>query len=490
MSQANSQLKPNCLGFTGLLAQGIALISPTMTAALIIPVMYSNTGDWSWLPYALGTVMLLFVAYNLNQFARRSTMSGSMYAYICRGLGLKAGAIGGWALIWAYLGISMAGVTGFTIFALKLLAMMGISAPPILAFVVCVGVAGVCAWKNVQLSAILMLVLEGISMAFILLLCGIALTQHSFALDTAQFNTHTLPWSNIGLGVVVAIFSLVGFECATAFGDEARNPLKSIPRAVNWSLIISGVFFMFVTYVMVMSTRGYATTLDKLDAPLNTMAQLAHVPLLQIPLSLGAMVSFFALCLSCLNAGARVIFAMGRHGLFHSATSMAHPKNETPHVAVGIMAALAFIVPTIATLGGVATLDLFGDVGTCAAFGFVVAYLLITIAAPVYLKKLGEVKAKHWAGCGASLALLIVPAVGSVYPVPPAPVKYLPYAFLVYLAVGLVWILTTYGRKPNAGALAREDLDRAHSRFQRESMTTPAAATLADDVMPAHPSAP
>ncbi len=103
MSQAMSQLKPNCLGFYGLLAQAIALISPTMTAALIIPVMYSNTGDWSWLPYALGTVMLLFVAYNLNQFARRSTTSGSM-SYICRGLGLKAGAIGGWALIWAYLG--------------------------------------------------------------------------------------------------------------------------------------------------------------------------------------------------------------------------------------------------------------------------------------------------------------------------------------------------------------------------------------------------
>ena len=56
-----------------------------MTAALIVPVMYSNTGDWSWLSYALGTVMLVFVAYNLNQFASRSTTSGLMYAYICRG---------------------------------------------------------------------------------------------------------------------------------------------------------------------------------------------------------------------------------------------------------------------------------------------------------------------------------------------------------------------------------------------------------------------
>src|ERR1700738_2863385 len=106
---STQQLKSNCLSYTELLAQGVALISPTMTAALIIPVMYSNTGDWSWLSYALGTVMLLFVSMNLNQFARRSTTAGSMYAYVCRGLGLKAGAVGGWSLIWAYLGISIAG---------------------------------------------------------------------------------------------------------------------------------------------------------------------------------------------------------------------------------------------------------------------------------------------------------------------------------------------------------------------------------------------
>jgi amino acid transporter len=461
-----SQLKPNCLSYTELLAQAVALISPTMTAALIVPVMYSNTGDWSWLPYALGTVMLLFVAFNLNQFARRSTMSGSMYAYICSGLGLKAGAVGGWSLIWSYLGIAMAGVTGFTIFAGKLLVMAGINAPPIALFAICVGAAWFCAWKNVQLSALLMLVLEGLSMLLIGMLCLIVLFQHHFIVDAAQFDMHTVPWSTIGLGVVVAIFSLVGFECATAFGDEARNPLKSIPRAVSMSLIISGAFFVFVTYVMVLGTRGYSTTLDKLDAPLNTLAVLSHVAPLQIPLSLGAMVSFFALCLSCLNAGSRVIYAMGRHGLFHGATAESHPSNKTPHVAVTLMAIVAFAVPTVCTLNKVATLDLFGDVGTCAAFGFMVAYFLITIAAPAYLKSMGELRPRDIAGCVASIVLLIVPAVGSVYPVPAAPVMYFPYAFLAYLAVGLIWIFAFYRRSPSASSRIRSDLESAHRRFQ------------------------
>ena len=464
MSQGT--LRHNCLGFTELLAQGIALISPTMTAALIIPVMYGNTGDWSWLSYALGTVMLVFVALNLNQFARRSTSAGSMYAYICRGLGFTVGAIGGWSLIWAYLGISMAGVAGFSIFAEKLFEMAGVHVPLLALAAACVLMAWFCAWKDVKVSAVLMLALEGISMTLILLLCVISLFQHDFAIDHVQFDTANLPLSGLGLGVVVAIFSLVGFECATAFGDEARDPLRTIPRAVILSLLISGAFFVFVTYVMVQATHGAKPPLDQMDAPLNAMAAMVHVPLLQFPLSLGAMVSFFALCLSCINAGGRLIFAMGRHGLFHPATAGAHDVNATPHVAVSVMGVIAFIVPALGLLWGLAPLDIFNYVGTFAAFGFLVPYILITVAAPAYLAKLSQRRPLDVVICVASLALLVIPTVGSVYPIPAAPVVYFPYVFLIYLVAGITWILSVRRRKPEALAEIQQDLDLAHSRHQ------------------------
>ncbi|HTB61397.1 MAG TPA: APC family permease, partial [Polyangia bacterium] len=352
------------------------------------------------------------MALNLNQFARRSTGSGSMYAYICRGLGINAGAVGGWSLLWAYMGITMAGITGFTIFAGTLLAMMGISAPPFLLSAICIAVSWYCAWKNVRLSAIMMLACEGLSVLLILALCFIVLGQHHFALDHAQFDTSTFPTANLGLGVVVAIFSLVGFECATAFGDEAKDPLKTIPRAVVMSLLISGAFFVFVTYTTVLGVRGYSTSLDKIDAPLNVLATLAHVGALQVPLSLGAMISFFALCLSCINAGGRVLYIMGRHGIVPPVTATSHSTNETPHVAVSLLAVVAFLLALCGRLRHVATLDLFNYAGTCAAFGFIVPYALITVAAPVYLRAIGQLKVRDIVVCVASLLLLAIPAIG------------------------------------------------------------------------------
>jgi amino acid transporter len=271
-------------------------------------------------------------------------------------------------------------------------------------------------------------------------LCIIALSFHGFAVDTTQFALPALNIKSLGLGVVVAVFSLVGFESATAFGDEARNPLKAIPWSVIVSLIIAGVFFVFVTYVEVMATKGTTPTLDQLSAPLNTIAGLVHMPWLAIPISAGAMVSFFALNLSCLNAGARVIYIMGQQGLFPKFTADSHHINETPHVAVLIMGALSFGLPTIFALSGMAVGDEFNDAGTLAALGFITAYALVSVAAPLYVKSLGEAKPGHWILAAASLLLLLVPTIGSFYPVPPPPVVYFAYAFLVYFAIGGAWI--------------------------------------------------
>ncbi|HUA33081.1 MAG TPA: APC family permease, partial [Candidatus Binataceae bacterium] len=274
--------------------------------------------------------------------------------------------------------------------------------------------------------------------------------------DPAQLKIQGASFSGISLGVVTAIFSLVGFECATAFGEEAKEPLRTIPRAVIFSLILTGVFFVFVSYTEVIGFIGYKTTLDKIDAPLNVLAELMSVPWLKAPISAGAMISFFSLALSCLNSGARIMYPMGKLGVFHSKVGTVHDTNETPHVAVTVMAGLIFLVPVLlTTVFGLAILDAFNDAGTFGAFGFLGAYFLISIAAPMYLKQRGQLGGKEIGLSAAAVILLMVPAVGSVYPVPSWPVNIFPYIFLGYLAIGLVWFMILRTRPEFASTVRR-----------------------------------
>jgi len=459
-----NKLKPNCLNFIELLAQNIALISPTMTAALIVPLMFGTTGNISWLSYAVGTVMLLFVAFNLNQFARRTTNSGSMYSYASSGLGFTGGALCGWCLVWAYLFIGLAGTTGFTIFAGKLLEMIHITAPPVLLFAVCLATCFILAYFDIKVSTLVMLGAEGFSCFFILLLCMIVLGHHHFAVDTTQFTLKGVSLSTLGMGVVVAIFSLVGFESSTAFGEEAVNPLKTIPKSIIWSLVLTGAFFIFVCYTEVLGIQGYKDTLDKVDAPLNVLSGMYGVPFLSPLLSAGAMFSFFALALSCMNAGARVMFAMGRHDFFPQSTSTAHKKFATPHVALGVMAVVMFAVVTVSKFAfGWAVLDEFNNAGTMGAFGFLGAYFLVSLAAPAFLKKRGELKAKDIGMCVAAVALMIIPTVGMFVPLPDPPVRYFPYVFGAYLFFGYARVMAMQHQKAERLGEIQDEVKKMHA---------------------------
>src|SRR5271167_1013585 len=110
-----ARVRKDALGFSQLLAQSVALISPTMTAVLIIPLAFSIAGNSTWFAYLFATVMLMFTVISLNQFAKRSSTTGSMYAYVAKGLGAAAGVMTGWGLVWCYFFIGTAGLCGFTL---------------------------------------------------------------------------------------------------------------------------------------------------------------------------------------------------------------------------------------------------------------------------------------------------------------------------------------------------------------------------------------
>ncbi len=62
--------------------------------------------------------------------------------------------------------------------------------------------------------------------------------------------------------VVYTIFAFVGFESATTLGDEAREPRRTIPRAVMLTTLVVGIFYVIVSYAV---TIGYGTSTKNVD---------------------------------------------------------------------------------------------------------------------------------------------------------------------------------------------------------------------------------
>jgi amino acid transporter len=447
---ASPTLRRNALGFPQLLAQSVALISPTMTAVLIIPLAFSNAGDATWFSYLFATIMLLFVVGGLNQFAKRSTTTGSMYAYIARGLGAASGVMSGWALVWCYFFIGTAGLCGFALMSQQFLDGLGVhgAVTPLLFFLISGGIGFFIAFKDVRLSAVLTLVLEGLSVVCILALSAVILFKHGFHVDSAQTGLSGFSLKSLDFSVVVCIFSLVGFEAASTMGGEARNPLKNVPKAVVWSLILTGLFMVIMCYVEVLGAAHSGLDLASLGAPLQTLSSAYGVSFFKVPVSLGGMISFFALTLSCVNSGTRILLPLARNGFVSGRLHRTHATNLTPHAAIGLYYVVLLTEVFVWHLAGGSVLTMFNDAGTLAATGFLFSYFMISIAAPFYLRKLGELKAVNTAVAVAGCILLMVPLVGLFYPLPAFPVDIFPAIFAAYMIAGGSWLFVLNRRVP------------------------------------------
>ena len=447
-------LRRNTLSFTETLAQSIANIAPTATPAINLQLVFASSGNGTWFTYVLATLGLVLIGVCINQFARQSATPGSLYAYVVKGLGPTAGFIVGWGLILAYLTTGIATVAGSANYATTLCAKVDLHIGPYPLYAILAGGVWLVAYRDVRLSARMMLLLEVVSVGLILTLGVLLLSHQGFRLDMEQLSLHGMDLNGLRAGMVLGIFSFVGFESATALGAEAREPRKRIPQAVLRSTLIAGAFFVVMSFIMVSGFRGSATPLDKAPAVLDAMAQLAGTPVLGVLVSIGAVVSFFACALACVTAVSRILLAMARDGVFHASIGKAHQTNATPHVAGTLSAAVLLLVPVAMSLDGIGMVDIYNLNGTIATYGFLVAYVFIAIGAmrSVVRQRASRV-AVMFAGV-AGILFMGLAVVGSVHPWPDPPAHTLPPIFAVYMAIGIGWML--YDRRRTRAAAGRQ----------------------------------
>jgi amino acid transporter len=450
-TEGNSQsygLRQHSLSPLETLAQSISTMAPTTSPTMTIPLVFALAGNGTWLSYLFATCGVLLVALCISQFARYSSSPGSLYAFAASAFRSKTneprstwwGLVSAWALLFAYVATGASVTGGFINYSnVLLVANLGHRAPPTLLACVAIIGASAIAYRDVKVSAQFMLWIEAISVTMILIVIGLIFWKYGFHLDPDQWKLKGVTGSGVRLGVVLALFSFVGFESASSLGTEARDPLRTIPRALIQSAVLSGLFFLIATYTEVLGFHSSPVSFGDSPAPMRFLAAHVGVRFLGPLIDLGAVVSMFACTLACITASARVLLLMAHHGLAHKRLSRTHAHNATPGSAV-ILIGFLMLVPTVAlTARGVGGSDIYGWMGSLATYGFITVYGQVTFALPFYLNlKQGLTPPLLLLSIAATTAMVLA-LVGTLYPVPAAPYNWLPYLYLAYLIAGLVW---------------------------------------------------
>jgi amino acid transporter len=435
-------LRPGILSPFETLAQSVSTMAPTTTPAATIPLVCALAGNGTWLAYVLATIAILLVALCISRYARHSASPGSLYTYASMTLPPWLSATVAWSLLLAYVATGSSVIGGFYHYANLLLRDASgrvFSAVLLSLFVTATSIW--IAYRDVKISARLMLWIEAVSASVIVIVVVLLLFRYGWHLDQEELHLRGMTGTGLRLGLVLALFSYVGFESATTLGAEARNPLKSIPRAVIQSALLAGVFFVVCAYVEVLGFHLVGQNLGDSQAPMYVLARVGGIPILGILIDIGALISLFAGTLACITAAARVLLRMAHDGLAHDLLRTTHARNHTPSYAVIITGIAALAPVAVLAARGDSGLDVYGWMGSLATYGFIVAYALVCIALPRYLHQRDAKSARAQVVSAMAAVAMLLALVGNLYPVPEGPYGKLPYIYLAYLVAGLGWFV-------------------------------------------------
>ena len=208
---------------------------------------------------------------------------------------------------------------------------------------------------------------------------------------------------------------------------------------------------------MILGFRDLADDLAKTESPLFLLSAKLGFGWLGAFINVGILLSFFSCTLASINATARIIYSMARHGAAPRMLGTVHPRNETPYVAIAFVSLVTLVIAVAPSLFGVTEFDSQGYFGTLCSFGFLSVYILVSLAAPAFLYKLGELTPSSVIVGLVAAGLMIVPFLGVIgipgsdlFPPPSYPSDVLVWVYLAYMALGATWLFSMRGSRPEA----------------------------------------
>jgi|tagenome__1003787_1003787.scaffolds.fasta_scaffold20898775_1 amino acid transporter len=451
MDRRIGELRHGILSVVDSFAQSVALLSLALGVAFASSAAAGEAGIAAPFAYLIAGVGSLCLGSVIIRFTRRMASAGGLYTYISRGLNPSAGFLGGWLYGGGFaVGISFVLVIGSFFMSTAFTAHTSLHWGWFPWFFILFAAVAVISLLDVKLSSRIQLIAAGVGVGAILVLAFAILFQGGdHGVSLAPLNPANAPsTSDLFLAVVLTFTGFIGFEAAAAFGEEAVDPLRAIPKAILTAVLVAVVFYVFVTWMMAIGF-GNAAAWAKDPAALDTLATRYVGNWLAVIIDFSVAASGFIAALAGTNLTSRTAYAMGREGGLPRVFAWTHPRFRTPWVGI-FFSLIVTLLLAVLFAHHYDPITYFIWMASTATIGILITYILVAVGGITYF-------ARDRTGWNVLLDL-VVPAIAiaicgytlykSIHPTPAYSgiFKWIPWAAIIYLAVGVlvdVWLTMT-----------------------------------------------
>ena len=333
---AGERLAKNSIGIRHIVFFVVAAAAPLTAVVGASPAAFAF-GNGAGVPGAFVLVGLLYLIFSagFTAMGRHVGGAGAFYTYIAQGLGRPAGVAGAMIALLTYTSVQIAVYALLGVFMSGALAEMGLAAPWWACALAVLLLAYLAGQRNIEFSGQLL----GVAMMaeiLILLALDIGIVLQGGGpegMSLSTFAPSTVFGPGLGVALVFVVGSFIGFESTAIFGEEARNPEKTIPRATYAAVLLITIFYAFSTWAIA-QYYGPSAIQATAESGLETLFFVAAEQVLggwsvQV-MNILLIISLSACVLSFHNTLNRYFFAMAREGLLPHVIAAVHPKHGSP----------------------------------------------------------------------------------------------------------------------------------------------------------------
>ncbi|HET9999621.1 MAG TPA: APC family permease [Ktedonobacteraceae bacterium] len=321
-TEQQTTLRSNAIGLPGVLFQSVTTMAPAGAVAFSLGAAIPFTGGALPLAVLIALIACALVALNIGSMAKHLPSAGGYFTYVTRGLGPQVGWLAGWLFTFTYilflpLTLLVLGAVGDSFMSSTFHVSLGTNGWIVYALIFAV-IAFALTYFGIKISAdvgvvlgLIEIVVFGVLSIFLIVHAGSGNTAATFNPASSQ-QPGLGGWQGVLFGMLFAFLAFSGFESSAILGEESHNPRRIVPRAILLATVLIGVFYVFCSYAGVVGWGFSKITAYPNDSnPWGTMAALVWGPVAFIAI-LAILNSALGNANAAINAGARMLFAMGR----------------------------------------------------------------------------------------------------------------------------------------------------------------------------------